>query len=1364
MHDSTKVKTAAFCGTLWVSSLLCAEPIVWLKRASPASFNLVAPVTFSRGVPDTGKIRFRLVPGVGDACEVVVAPERVSVVLTGDGGPREIATETRPDCRDGRRRDILIKRRATSVSVSIDHTLVMQAACPVIATARGRVGHGVNSALIDVGQVRVQPVGPVRFGDDFMRVAGEMGAWESVAGEWSIAGVGLPEFSANAFCFRGRGAPGLCLAGHWFWEDYRMSASVRCGAATSVCGILVYARDARNGLQLQWHGGKLALIHRDNGTAVELSSRSCAFVPDQWYNLSICAVDGQVVCYVDGALALGPVDCPRGHGRIGLSTNGTGDVHFDDVVVESVTAPAPPALGRRPPVVKASFAGDRYMRAWSQRVTAAGDNVLDYTFHRAPTDWLCAAGTWGVQARWLCQPRWTWFGGTSDRAAVVWHKARTAGDVSIEMYAAISMDSVFDPDYKNPGDLNLTICADGENLNSGYTFIFAGWGNRWTRLLRRDKIVVGGKAPLLPDNRNSFPYRRLHVPWYHLGLTKKGDLIECSLAGKPFITFRDPQPLTGNRAGIWTWGNRMLLARVAVAADQMAPPDLSQYAHRDPAEPGDSGDAPLSACFDRPGATLQTPLPIAGHNLREASRLSLDYRASPGFMANLYVELLGQVHCITFSAPRAVHDCAPVTGRFPDPVLDGQWHTATVDLLAGLNTAYADEKELVIDRAYLDLLSDDHYLLCGFRGNRVGARCELRNVTLTPGRAAAPAGEGPDCHIASLRVAGAFRCRDTFEAGLGRWEPVGDRDGAALFRDRWCAASGRAAMRLTNTRLGGIFGARNAVAPFSGRKFPVLSFDYRATDALRVDLHLCVDGEWRTLKFADYDHTWPVLGKADGVTLDNRWHHADVDLLQLLEPHGLADSVVSDLMFCSTGYPGNEEGLVYRLDNVTLMPAVDGRQPVRIAWAVVPADTAAQFSYVLDQTAATEPDTVAEGTQTVAEFANLTEGDYVFHVRARREGGSWTPAEHLRFRVRRPADATPPVAVVISPAPSGRGLADTAVRLRDDVGIDAASIRLVVNDRTYDVADPALQYDPGTGVLVWDGAVDPDVPPFADGAVVRCSLAVEDVAANALDKPLEWEWTVDYALDEESPGPPYITYIPSERLCRHTFEEWTAAWGNWGGVQTTRTRAASATGRHSLCLTDMHDSLGLFYALADVHVPVREYPWIRFDFRKSTLPEGEAPSVGVYKLFFDGERDVRPRMGSVDGAVPPGGWFNVELDLRVGHGRRAHDPFGILIGGPGRQRGRPGARMYMDNFVVYSRRGRAPSFEWRAPRDATGITGYAWVLDQHEDTTPPAEVSGVARTAAFEDVQPGVWWFHVRAADGAGNWGAPRHCVITIAP
>jgi len=72
-----------------------------------------------------------------------------------------------------------------------------------------------------------------------------------------------------------------------------------------------------------------------------------------------------------------------------------------------------------------------------------------------------------------------------------------------------------------------------------------------------------------------------------------------------------------------------------------------------------------------------------------------------------------------------------------------------------------------------------------------------------------------------------------------------------------------------------------------------------------------------------------------------------------------------------------------------------------------------------------------------------------------------------------------------------------------------------------------------------------------------------------------------------------------------------------------------------------------------------------------------------------------------------------------------------------------------------------PAFSWSAS-DTSGITGYSYILDQTASTTPDNTSEGTGTTTSYTDKANGTWYFHIRAKDGAGNWGSTTHKTVKI--
>ncbi len=199
------------------------------------------------------------------------------------------------------------------------------------------------------------------------------------------------------------------------------------------------------------------------------------------------------------------------------------------------------------------------------RVTSTG--TMEYTFDNAPSDWKVLSGRWGLLNKWICDPRWSWFGGRTKTCAAIWNKHIFSGDVSVDAHVALLMVRD-DPPFERPGDHNMVICGDGVNLDSGYTLIFGGDINSWTRLYRKGvRVAETAKEDFrIHSDRIRHPDKQdLHQRWFHLKLEKIGNTVSFYRDGILAFKFADPEPLTEGRVGFWTMDNSFLLSRLRIA-------------------------------------------------------------------------------------------------------------------------------------------------------------------------------------------------------------------------------------------------------------------------------------------------------------------------------------------------------------------------------------------------------------------------------------------------------------------------------------------------------------------------------------------------------------------------------------------------------------------------------------------------------------------------------------------------------------------------------------------------------------------------------------------------------------------------------
>ena len=216
----------------------------------------------------------------------------------------------------------------------------------------------------------------------------------------------------------------------------------------------------------------------------------------------------------------------------------------------------------------ARFGTDSVLK-WADAVTVCADGQRTYAFKEAPSDWQSVSGNWAVTNRWQCDPRWSFFSGVNQAGpACLWNKASHGKNLSLEFFIGPKMDNFRGGegyDYLNyVADFNATICADGKDLSSGYSFMYGGFADTGSFLMREDKELAKNlaAAAIIPRNPG------VHHRWFHVKIRKDGATLTMWIDGTQICRAKDEQPLTGNRFAIWTWKNGVMVAQVRVSSDK----------------------------------------------------------------------------------------------------------------------------------------------------------------------------------------------------------------------------------------------------------------------------------------------------------------------------------------------------------------------------------------------------------------------------------------------------------------------------------------------------------------------------------------------------------------------------------------------------------------------------------------------------------------------------------------------------------------------------------------------------------------------------------------------------------------------------
>jgi hypothetical protein len=648
----------------------------------------------------------------------------------------------------------------------------------------------------------------------------------------------------------------------------------------------------------------------------------------------------------------------------------------------------------------------------------------------------------------------------------------------------------------------------------------------------------------------------------------------------------------------------------------------------------------------------------------------------------------------------------------------------------------------------------------------------------------------------------------TFEAGTDSWQRLGGEQGATLWRDTSTAASGHASLRLYHRQLAGPFGAMIRDKPFDVRRFPILTFSYRVPPSVKASLVCEIGGNLYEIAFTDDDHTFPVIGAIANVQKDDRWHDAECDLLGAVQRANAGSTVITKLFFADGGITNTVQDVAWHVDDFRFVPALPVGEQSTLRWSANDLSGIAGYSFVMDNAPRTVPDEVLDAGASAPVIAGAT----YLHVRAKDNAGNWSTPAHFRFAPLAAPEASTPVTVEAK-IPAGKTLGEPAVEVsvQNASQLDAESVRWRVRSgeraREYSLGDESdaneyLAFDAESGVLRWR---DPALT--ASHGFKAYPLDLEFTASDLSGKPVvDRKWTVQIqpSLDKTAPPAPFVSYIPADRLGRYDFEN-----GDKGDTGIRRSAwvfpdaSTSATGRKSARVVNllMNDFFSAF--LKKHPYSVSRYPRLEFDYRfqipndtmatrrwrrrrnTSTPPAEHSPYHLNLVAIVNGDMQIIKFIGGPDGynvfnentigeiedVKADGEWHHASIDFgamlrkRYPHAPRFSAEYvGTWAGGPHGYENPQGASLWLDNITLFSTAGNSAAFEWRAPDDGNGISGYSFALDQKPDTTPQEKVLAAETHREFKGLKPGTWYFHLRARDGAGNWSATTHTKFVLAP
>jgi len=615
-------------------------------------------------------------------------------------------------------------------------------------------------------------------------------------------------------------------------------------------------------------------------------------------------------------------------------------------------------------------------------------------------------------------------------------------------------------------------------------------------------------------------------------------------------------------------------------------------------------------------------------------------------------------------------------------------------------------------------------------------------------------------------------CAEDFETSLGGFTSYQGSNGAELSLDDTTAASGRRSLRVYNRAANSSFGTQIRSEPFDAGKYRLVSFDYKVPPRLRVDFMVYVNGDWKAIRFKDTDNDQGYIGEIPAVVDDNRWHHAEIDLYQMLRKDDpTAPSLtVRQFIISDNNWKANVEGQTYHLDNFRIASVVSAAQGLKLAWQAPDISGTFGLSYTLGPAVSTEVPAEVKLEGSEATLQDVGDADGWLSARVRDGAGNWSEPSAWRVQV----DCEAPSAAAVSPAVGqavATSLVEVALTDAGPAGIDPASVVLDVGGQDYTVDNQALTYDAQAGKLTWNcEAASPEPVVLPDGKLVEVKLkSAGDYAGNPVATALAWNWTMDYKQDKTPPTLKKLLSRTHPTTLTQTFEDGLSGWRNMGGeagatVELDTTTAAS--GVASVKLTQKKEGGTMAAYITTEPFLADRYPLLSFDYMLS--PKARLDLVAhmangkEYPVAFSD--NPTGAIGSVSGVKADGKWRHAAVDLQALLRRQettgALEVKYLYVTDRNNMENAVGTTASFDNVVVGQIGTRSPVFHWEAT-DTTGVAGYSYVIDREPGTTPDETPEGAERSQrSFPKLEKGRWYFHIRALDGAGNWSPATHYAI----
>ena len=638
-----------------------------------------------------------------------------------------------------------------------------------------------------------------------------------------------------------------------------------------------------------------------------------------------------------------------------------------------------------------------------------------------------------------------------------------------------------------------------------------------------------------------------------------------------------------------------------------------------------------------------------------------------------------------------------------------------------------------------------------------------------------------------------------FEKGLQGWERASGDQGAELSLTEGGKDRGNHSLRVVNTYAGGDVGVELPLPELDLGRVAWIEMDCAVPPQVSVNLYIRLredpmEQAWVQLSGPAHDVANMVgLGAFESFKPDGKWRRVRFGLSQALRkafPQRKTFVVERMLLgylhegYLNAGLGGNPEGASYLLDNVTIVGT--GPMTVDAAWtglaanATPPALTASRRP---NQAGPPRPKSAGPA----AEIALESPGLWYLHSTMEGKPSGLAPL---------PVWAERPMAVEATHPAAGDAWGGQALSVRftprtlahldlTTAKLTAAGqdVPLAAHTATYDPHEQTLDVDLSSSGLVFDDGADVELAftysdnlawrmPVADTAQTATGEKAADGAKppTVSPSPKTHRWTCRMAYKRDRVPPGVVRLDPEQYPLLHFDGTPSPARVHTGKNGVKLVYRAREEGGRDLFLEAVNRICGSDFGV-DIGLPkfnAGKYPLMAFDYRTSEDVRADfliGSSGGRHVIGFTDTSVEDPKLGDIPGIVKDGAWHHVEFSLEEMIGRqqtnfapRQYDVKSVVLGDWGYAAMPPGASHAIDNVTLVPAISTGKSFELKwSVADPSGISAYSYVWDAHPLTEADKTPETAENAATFTGLVEGTAYFHIRARDGAGNWGTTAH-------